>query len=99
MISTLVISRCAPPPIRLCHWTRLRREGSEGSKGSKSGGGALRAQSSYMAPNLAGGQRTADSCQPTADSDQPTAVSRQPMTAIPPRAHRKAYLYRILMLP
>ena len=40
----------ATPPIRLCHWTRLRREGSEGSedsegsKGSKGGSGALRAQ-------------------------------------------------------
>ena len=103
MISILVIgSLRSPPPIRLCHWTRLRREGSEGSEGSKdskSGGGALRAQSSYMAPNLAGGQRTADSCQPTADSRQRTAVTRQPMPAIPPRAHRKAYLYRILMLP
>ena len=84
MISTLVIgSLRSPPPIRLCHWTRLRREGSEGSegsKGSKGGGGALRAQSSYMAPNLAGGQ-------PTTDSEQPTAVTRQPMPAIPPRAH------------
>ena len=37
--------------------------------------------------------------QRTADSDQRTAVSRQPMPVIPPRAHRKAYLYRILMLP
>ena len=70
MISILRIgSLRSPPPIRLCHWTRLRREGSEGSegskgsKGSKGGGGALRAQSSYMAPNLAGGQRTADSRQ------------------------------------
>ena len=25
----------SPPPIRLCHWTHLRCEGSEGSKGSK----------------------------------------------------------------
>ena len=47
-------------------------------EGSKSGGGALRAQSSYMAPNLAGGQRTADSCQPTADSGYPPANACYP---------------------
>ena len=68
----------SPPPIRLCHWARLRCEGSEGSKDSKGGGGALRAQSSYMAPNLAGGQRTADSCQPTADSGRPPANACYP---------------------
>ena len=51
----------------------------------------------WWAPNLAGGQRSADSR--SAISGQRTAVTRQPMPAIPPRAHRKAYLYRILMLP
>ena len=73
----------ATPPIRLCHWTRLRREGSEGSEGSKGGGGALRAQSSYMAPNLAGGQPTTDSEQPTADSGHPPANACYPAKGTP----------------
>ena len=34
-----------------------------------------------------------------ANNGQRTAVTRQPMPVIPPRAHRKAYLYRMLMLP
>ena len=49
MIRTLVIgSLRSPPPIRLCHWTHLRCEGSEGSK---SGGIALRAMSFIMPPS------------------------------------------------
>ena len=66
MISTLVISRCALPPIRLCHWTRLRREGSEGSEGSKGGGGRRTSP-------VVSGQRTAD--QRSAISDQRPADS------------------------
>ena len=58
-------------------WTRLRCEGSEGSKG---GGGGFAA--SFIMPPLAAflfraySQRTADSRQPIADSRQPTADSR-----------------------
>ena len=69
MMRSLVISRCSPPPIRLCHWTRLRREGSEGSEGSKGGGGRR------TSPVVSG--------QPTADSGQPTANACYPAQGTP----------------